>query len=222
MPFAGRYTLVLPGNPGSTTSPAGHGYGTMTVDATGKATLTATLGDGTSISRSGPVCATGLLPFYAPLYSDKGFAAGWVSFANRPTDDVFGNVTWEAPTQGSRKRYPMGFTNATSLIGSRYVAPTNGVRVLDFEEGTADFAGGYLQGPFQNRIYLATTNKVINLSSNKLSLSFSLTAGTFSGSATEPASGNSVSFKGAVLQKRGQAAGLFLSTDRSGSIDAGR
>jgi hypothetical protein len=222
VPMAGRYTLVFPGGATLGSGPDGHGYGTLVVDATGKATLAATLADGTSISRSGPLTANGLWPFYAPLYSDKGFASGWVTFANRPTDDFHAVVQWEAPTQTSRTRYPGGFTNQTSLVGSRYAAPASGTRILGFDHGTADFAGAYLRGPFQNAIYLASTNKVHNLSTNKLSVTFSQTSGTFSGSATEPATGKSVSFKGAVLQKRGEGAGLFLSGDRSGRMDMGR
>lgn len=222
VPQAGRYTVVFPGAADAATSPGGHGYGTLTIDTAGKASLTATLGDGTAITRSVNVSPQGAWPLYASLYTDKGSVLGWIRFADRATDDLAGNVVWSCPSLSSRARYPAGFTNATSLVGSRYVKPATGVRILDFDYGVADFAGGNLPAPFQNQIYLATTNKVHNLSANKLSLSFSTSSGTFSGSATDPVSGKSVSFKGAVLQKRAEGAGHFLGTSQSGKMDFGR
>src|SRR6185436_13477118 len=47
LPFAmaGRYTLALPGADEDSDAPAGHGFGSLTVDARGRLSVAATLGD---------------------------------------------------------------------------------------------------------------------------------------------------------------------------------
>ena len=223
VPFAGRYTLALGGGEDASVSPGGHGSGTLIVDAAGKASLTATLGDGTAITRAAAMSAQGFWPFYVPLYSEKGSAAAWVTFADRTTDDFSGEVDWSCPPVSSRKRYPAGFAVRTTLVGSRYVKPsTITSRILNLDYSVADLAGGNLLAPFHNNLYLSPTNKVLNLSSNRFSLSFTLASGTFTGATTEPGTGRSVSFKGAVLQKGNAGVGHFLGTNQTGRIEFGQ
>ncbi|HXU75129.1 MAG TPA: hypothetical protein VN794_01100, partial [Methylomirabilota bacterium] len=60
--------------------------------------------------------------------------------------------------------------------------------------------------------------KCVNLSENKLSLTFSSSAGTFKGTVVDPATGGPVSFKGAVLQRFNLGGGYFRGTNESGLV----
>jgi hypothetical protein len=80
------------------------------------------------------------------------------------------------------------------------------------------FTGGDLYAPFTNEVALAEDNKFVNLSPNNLTLKISLPNGSFSGSAADPATGRSVSFKGVVLQRQNRASGHFLGPTQSGKV----
>ncbi len=63
-PYAGKYTLVLPGtgNPGDTASPQGDGYGTITVGASGVVKLGGVLADGTKLTQTTTLSQEGQCP----------------------------------------------------------------------------------------------------------------------------------------------------------------
>ena len=87
-PFAGTYTLILPGQDKDPTLPEGDGYGTVRVSAAGVATFTGTLADGTVVSQSAPVSKNGDWPFYLSLYSGRGCMQSWLAFTNEDSDDI--------------------------------------------------------------------------------------------------------------------------------------
>ena len=74
---------------------------------------------------------------------------------------------------------------------------------------------------FANAIVLGASSKVINLAANKLSLSIATASGLFKGSVTDPSSGKSFAFSGALLQKQNAGAGFLLGTNRSSSVVLG-
>src|SRR2546429_9097687 len=103
--------------------------------------------------------------------------------------------------------------------GPRYAQPTNTTtRVIDLTNGVVIFAGGNLATPFTNLVTLTSTNRFINGSPNSLSLSLTLSNGTFSGRVKVPGTTRTNTFKGALLQDSDSGYGYFLGTNQSGSV----
>ena len=90
--------------------------------------------------------------------------------------------------------------------------------MLNLAPGTFELTGGNLAKGITNRISVGSDNRVTNLSSNKLNLTFSTPAGSFRGSIVNPASGKPISFSGVVLQKPNIGRGFFLGQTQSGEV----
>jgi len=218
-PYAGSYTIILPGQDDGDTGPEGYGFGTIKVDGNGGATLAGTLADGTKVAIKAPLSMHGQCPVYVPLYSGYGSIVSWLLVSNRPTDDVTGLLNWIKPAQINAKQYPRGFTNEITAIGSAYVRPAPAtVPAITVAAPTVAFVGGNLANPFANAIVLGLSSKVTNLGSNKLSLSIATASGLFKGSLTEPSSGKSFAFSGALFQKQNSGFGFLLGTNRSSRV----
>ena len=217
-PAAGTYTLLIPGIPGATQSPAGDGYGIVKVTTAGKVTLTGVLADGTSVSESGALSKSGQWALYAPLYVGRGCLMGWLAFTNTPLSDIDGWAGWIRPVQPSVALYTMGFTMVTEAIGSQYVKPPAGIRVLNFANGIVSLSDGNLAESFTNQVQLNANNTIVNLGSNGLKLAINIGDGLMAGSAQDPATGKYLSFKGVVLQKQNAAGGFFLNQNQSGEV----
>ena len=82
-PYAGRYTLAMPGEEGEPGCPEGSGYGLVTVDTGGNVVMSGWLADGTVMSQSVPVSPEGDWPLYVSLYSGKGLLMAWLNFTLR-------------------------------------------------------------------------------------------------------------------------------------------
>jgi hypothetical protein len=219
--YAGKYTLIVPGSTDASASPGGEGYGTVVVNGAGQVTLSGSLADGSALSQSVPVSRDGRWPLYASLYTGKGSVWSWLAFDayNNPARGLEGDLSWIKPAQLGVRYYPAGFTNEVVAEGSRYTQPaglTN--RVIHLTNGVVSFEGGNLSAPFTNLVSLTLSNRVINASSNTLSLSLTLSSGLFSGSATVPGTRQNVWFKGALLQNMDVGYGYFLGTNQSGSV----
>ncbi|HTY87137.1 MAG TPA: immunoglobulin domain-containing protein [Candidatus Acidoferrum sp.] len=217
-PTAGTYTLVIPGTPGATQSPAGDGYAMVKVTPAGKTVITGVLADGASFSGSGVLSQSGRWPLYASLYSGRGCLLGWLSFTNKPGSDLEGVLGWIRPVQPSVALYTMGFAAVTEAVGSRYTKPPTGTPVLNFANGALVLSDGHLAGSFTNRFQLNPNNKVVNLSANALQISFNAGNGRFGGKVQDPATGKSLAVKGIVLQKQNTGGGFFLNQNQSGEV----
>ncbi len=218
--YAGRYTLIIPGSTDASASPGGESFGAVVVTGAGQVAFKGALADGSAMSQSVSLSREGRWPLYASLYGGKGSIWGWLAFdTNQPAAGLQGEVSWIKPAQAGGKYYLAGFTNDVVAVGSRYTQPaglTN--RVIHLTNGVVSFEGGNLSAPFTNLVSLTLSNKVVNASSNSLSLSLTLSSGLFSGSATVPGMRQSVSFKGALLQNLDAGYGYFLGTNQSGSV----
>ena len=217
-PAAGTYTLVIPGTPGVTESPAGDGFGIVQVTTTGVATLTGTLADGTPVSESGSLSRSGQWALYTPLYTGRGSILGWLTFSNASNSDIDGWFGWIRPVQPSVALYTMGFAVVTEATGSRYLKPSTGTPVLNFANGIVTLSGGNLAQSFTNQVQLNANNKVANLSNNGLQLTITPANGLMTGRAQDPATSKWFSFKGIVLQKQNAGGGFFLNQNQSGEI----
>jgi hypothetical protein len=219
-PFAGTYTVIIPGISGSQTAPQGYGFGTIKVDATGKAKFSGTLSDGTPITESTTLSQDGDWPFFASPYRGQGLI--WASMTidtSRANDDIHGPLTWIKNPQ-STIFYPKGFTNNVACTGSLYVKPVAGTRIIDLSDATVTFTGGNLSSGFADSIAISTDNKVSVHGNDKLTMTFALPTGLFKGTAMSP-DAQTCSYRGAVFQKVNKGYGYFLGTDQSGSVVVG-
>jgi len=217
-PFAGAYTLAIPGRVGDPSSPEGDGIGTLKIDGNGVATFAGSLADGTRITQRIPLSRQGEWPVYVPLYVGKGSLLSWVTVTNGAADDLSGLMSWTKPAMTASKYYRDGFTNDTMAFGSRYVAPSPGRRVLDLSQANLLFSKGNLGEDFVNQLMLDVNNRFSNLSSNRLTLTVTLPAGLVTGTVTAPPTGQSLRFSGVVLQRQKTALGFLLGTNRSSQV----
>src|SRR5206468_2405491 len=117
------------------------------------------------------------------------------------------------------KYYPGGFTNTSRAIGSTYHAPAGATGgLLDLTNALVAFEGGDLAMAFTNAVRFQAGNTVFNASSNPLALKFVPQTGLWKGTVTEPTTGRSFSFQGAVLQRQNSGRGFFLGTNQSGRV----
>jgi hypothetical protein len=208
-PFAGSYTLALPGRDDSAGEPSGYSYGSIQVDTSGRIKFVGLLADGTKISQGAQVSDAGTWPLCAPLFSGAGTMISWIQFTNREK--------WIRPPSSKSRYYSGGFTTVTEAFGSRYVAPL-GTNILNLSEANLEFEGGNLGPGFSNRILVGLGNKVANMSTNALSLKFSTKTGTFKGKVADPSNGRGYVFSGAVLNKMHGAYGFLLGTNQSSAV----
>ena len=217
-PWAGLYTLIVPGTNDPAAGPGGDSYGTVKVDAAGNVKLSGKLADNTTLSQKAPLSKNGEWPLYLSLYSKKGSLCSWVQFdTNLPAAGLWGVLDWFKPTV-TKGLYASGFTNQTALTGSSYLPPptmTNPVIALN--NGTVTMSGGNLAGPLTNFVTLTQDNKVTTTNAG-LSLTFTLSSGLLKGSFTHPATAKKISFTGALLQTNNSGSGFFSGTNESGEV----
>ncbi len=213
-PYAGSYTLVIPGADGGAALPCGNGFGTLKVDSSGRLSFTGTLADSTRISQSGSLSRDGHWPLYVSLYSGNGSLMSWLAFADQPESDVAGTMGWIKRPGASSKYYPGGFTIECYAIGSAYVRKDP---ILDLVTGSLTFSGGELSSDITKGITIGPLSKV-TAADNQLSFSFSRPTGSFSGTVTHPATAKRLSFSGVVLQKLNAGYGMLLGTGQSSRV----
>jgi hypothetical protein len=217
--FAGAYTVILPGADDDALGPAGHGFGTVKIDAGGIVNFSGTLADGTKTVQKVALSRQGEWPLYFSLYSGSGSILGRITAANQLEDDLHGTVVWFKPVQPTSKLYSTGFASNPTLTGSRYRPPTNTTdRVLMMTDGKLTFSQGNLAGSFTNRVMLTADNKIL-VPSGGLTVTLTLPTGLLNGTVTVPGSTRTLSFKGALHQKGNFGAGFFLGTNESGRVE---
>jgi len=217
-PFAGNYTLAMPGQPGVASLPAGHSFGTLRVSTAGSASFAGTLGDGTKVSQGVTLSQDAQWPFYASIYSGKGILIGAPVFADDAWSDFNGPVFWIKLPNASSRFYPAGFEQENYTLGSLYLAPKGTNSVVPVPELLVNFTGGNLPCNFTNVVAVGLASKITNLSTNKLGMKFSTGNGTYSGSVADPLTGKTFSFSGAVLQKRNAGYGLLSGTNQTSQV----
>ncbi|HXJ55432.1 MAG TPA: peptidylprolyl isomerase [Verrucomicrobiae bacterium] len=218
-PWAGLYTLGMPGDPLSASGPGGDSVATISVTTRGTLSFNARLADGTVGAQRTLLTQNGQWPLFLAWPNEKGVLVGWLTFdLNQPTTDISGLINWFKPSQSKPRYYPDGFTNETAATGSRYIAPAIPAHVLALTNASIAFAGGDLSADFSSQVTFEDNGRVTNQSTNRLSLSIAKADGSISGSVTPPASTRSLLLRGVVLQKSNVAAGFFLGTNVSGRV----
>ena len=208
-PLAGDYTIVILGTAGNAARPAGDGYATLHVAADGLGTMSGTLADGTRFSQSAYVTEDGDWPLFASSYSGKGAVVSWLAFANLSTSDLNGTLAWIKQAGASATSFPLGFTNSLNAIGSIYVAPAAGGKVLNLSGAVLNFSGGSLITGFNNVVSVNAGSQVVNLSPNEMVMTVMNAVGSFTGQVREPGTGALHMYGGVVLQKQNAGYGTM-------------
>jgi hypothetical protein len=188
------------------------------VDAAGNVHLSGALPDGTSVAQVVPVSRSGAWPLYASLSSGQGLLLGWLAFSSGANPPLGGDVWWLKPALATSKYYANGLTLHAPIQSSPYTAPGPGINLFNATNLVVTLSGGGLASSITNPITLGANNRIVSQSANKLSLSFSLPAGSFSGSVVNPATSKSIPFGGVVLENQRVASGFFLGSGQSGRV----
>jgi hypothetical protein len=215
-PQQGAYTMVLPGNYGSTTEPGGDGYATVSVDKAGRIRLSGLLADGTKVTQSTVVSKAGQWPLYIPLYKSGGFVLSWLTFSNSMAGELGGNLAWVKPA-GQAACYPGGFNLQTSVVGARYSRPAASQPLLNTVKAALVLTGGRPTQGITNSFVL-NGQKAVSDPVNKLKLSFTPTSGMFRGSVAGTGAAKALPFSGVVLANQNFGAGSFMSGGQSGRV----
>jgi hypothetical protein len=214
-PFSGMYTVVFPGATDITTSPAGHGFATATVDSSGRVSLDGRMGDNARILQTIPFSKDGDWPFYTPLYTgSKGSVLGWLKFLSPPglTNHL---TSWIRPTLSTGAYYRSGFSNEFATIGSAYTVP-KGRRIIDCTNALLIVNSPDFGVPITNQLVLTRSNTVQNLGPENVKMKIVLTNGTFSGSLIRPTRTNT--FLGVFLQQQNIGLGYVLGSNYIGEV----
>lgn len=224
---AGLYTVLLPANPDFPEDdyPQGDGYATLRISAKGGVTLAGRLGDGTSITQGGPLTSDGRFQVFIPLYKKAGMLTGWVDFVPQTgISDFNGVLHWSKPENSREALYPQGFDLALDFMGSRYLAPLRGRRILNFNasygQSLLGFSRGNLPDVVLHEAVLGSDNKLSFPNPGIAAPKFSITAsnGLFSGSFSHPEVGKRIPFAGVVFQKQDIASGHFKGLNQTGFV----
>jgi len=215
-PQAGKYTLLLAGALDPALAPQGMSFGTLSVDAAGKVSLSATLADGTKMTQKTTLSRDGNWPFFGKLYGGRGSALGWLKFAETTLEDVGGEIVWTKPALPGRL-YTNGFVLPAQASGARYT-PTD--LVLLFDQGAASFSGANIDPGFTNAVRIEPGNKIVNLDAdrNKLTMTIALASGRFSGTVSVPDTRRSLPFSGVLHLKETFGGGFLLGTNQGGRV----
>ncbi len=227
-PNSGKFTLVFAGTNNGTQSPGGNGYGTVSVNASGLASLSGILSDNTSVAPSAAsVSTSGRWPLYIPLYGKSGSLGGWIEFTNQGSSltnlanaasvNLAGsNIMWFR-TNASGKLYTNGFTNVLTAVGSVF-SPTNNTGLLGQPSLEVTLSGGDLIEALSSSVKPSASGK-FTVNGNEipgLKLNLNPASGVFSGSFQS--AGKTLSIKGVILQDQTNAGGFFLGPEGSGSF----
>jgi hypothetical protein len=216
-PYAGKYTILLPGSedPTDTQNPQGDSYGFVTIDTSGNLQFSGALADGTPMSLSAKVSKDGLWPLFFRLPNGNGQVLSWQTFAN--IGNVSGLFSWIKQPNPNAKRYPLGFNFPNNSLGSSYnpsLAPVTG-----FTQNGLVLQGANLYAPIISTVTLNAANMVTKTAGgNRLSLTLTPSRGLFRGSVFDVNSGKTVNFSGAILQNLGFGSGFFLNTNLCGQV----
>jgi hypothetical protein len=93
--------------------------------------------------------------------------------------------------------------------------------IISLPNAVVDFSGGNLGSDFSNNISLGLSSKVTNLSSNKLTMTFTTSTGLYKGTVIDPNSGLTLPFAGAVFQKTELGYGSLMGANQSSSVVVG-
>lgn len=221
-PQLGRYTFLFSGS-GDSGLPPGHGYGTITVNRSGRISASGKAPDGMTFSRTASLTVNNRWPFFTTLGGKThGILSGWLDFEETATTDFAGELTWLGPEEpGPNNAFVPEFSGTVSVAGSRYVPPVGAILQTATSTNNVhlSISGGGLETPSERDLTLTAGNRFIfspRLTGDALTANRS--KGTFTGKFLH-SDGRAVTFRGAVLQKQNIGGGHFVDrNDEAGTV----
>ncbi len=216
---AADYTFALTSAP-TVHSPEGHGFGRLTVSASGGVKMTGVLADGRAFSVGGILQGLNDFTFYLPLYKRDYGLAGAISMHG---PDFHSSLEWSRPPMGG-KFYPQGFGVPIDFIASPFRAPPAEENLLTLETAPAS---GKVEVNLpewdrleSRRLTIAAGNVLaLNPATAGLTLRFTPRTGLFTGQILDPKTKRPRALRGAVLQRQQVARGFLLSPTASGPVE---
>jgi len=216
-PFSGKYTLILPGSSdGNPQNPQGDGYGMVSVNQAGQVRFVGALADGTKVAQAATISQDGSWPFYFAPYHGQGEILGWLGFNDRTP--IGGQMHWNKIPNSRDTYYANGFNLNPTATGSVYQPPLKNAAILNFSDGLLMLTGESLDGAVVNYVTVNANYRVINLSSNRVTLVLNPSTGLFRGTLINPADRKSIAVSGALLQQQNAGWGYFLRQNQSGRV----
>jgi hypothetical protein len=221
---AGSYTVTVPPF-GFAGAPQGNGFGRMTVDTLGRARLTMGLVDGTTMLAAGTFSGDRVLSFYTRLYTNLGAFSGLLSLRSQAATDLDGTVHWAKPLRPTVMIHPAAIDASGPLLGSVYVPPAAGSRLLNVasltDNAALSLAGGNLPNPgiVDQTVTIDATNHVslVSPALPGLKVIVSPSTGVFLASFIHPMTAKLTWARGVIFQRQNAGLGYFLGADDSGS-----
>lgn len=222
-PEAGKHTWAILPEAGTTPSqvPPGVGYATVTVSATGMATVAGKLADGSAITCTSQVTGQHELPVYFSLYATKGSAYGTLSFL--AAHDFEGDIKWFKAANPKDLLYAAGFETTAKSSGAAFVSPGRGTKAINIATGSLDLSDGGLTSPNSSTFDFTSSNAFVFSLPNSYAakLALSLSTGLLTGEFRHPATNKVVKLYGTVLQNQNAGGGYFLGVAQGGSFEFG-
>jgi cyclophilin family peptidyl-prolyl cis-trans isomerase len=209
-PPSGSYNFAITPQ---TNSAAGEGLGNGTVvfGTNRSLTMSGVLSDGTPVSQNTSLLAGDHWAFLAKPYGKQGAVLGMMAFGTNNT--VTGDMRW------LKSGGATDMLDAATLYGSQYSAPAADQTLLGWTNGTVTLSGDALGTNFEATVTLEPGGGITVLSNTvNLALSVSAEGGTITGSFVHPVTHLATPLQAVALQSASNAAGFFLSTNRSGAF----
>ena len=203
-------------------APLGNSYAVVTTARSGTASAAFVLADGSSVTWSGVMGASGQLPAFGLLYGGKGSVSAPMvvdggSHSIDPTTAI-----WVRPPAFTDKQFPAGFALNLAASGSAYAAPSpSSTRVMGLAAGplnaTASWNGdGVSPGLSQTFTVNAGNTLTIPTNANALQLSLAASTGLWTGSFKIPATTTLSACKLLIVDK--EAYGYWIAPAPTGSV----
>ncbi|MEI6715382.1 MAG: hypothetical protein WCO60_16620 [Verrucomicrobiota bacterium] len=221
-PLRGIYTVLLA--PESLipipVPPQGSGYAVVNIETFGNVMLSGKLPNDSGLTMSASMVDGNRIPFSVSLATKRDSLEGMLTFdLDADSSDLLGDIYWNClSTSQKGAAWKDGFSTTLSAVGSRWVRPEKGKRVLTALEvngGKLD-VGVSLDGGdlFDGHVTVNTANVLTEVppSPQKVRVFVTPTSGQFSGTfwdtSVSPSTGRT--FSGVILQKKGWGRGYFL------------
>ena len=218
-PIFPAYTMLIPPDANSASSPIGSGYALIAgISATARAPatvkITGALSDGTAFSQSVPVSLDSYAPVYANLYSSHGLLLGWINLTNAG----WSSLVWVHPVVKSGM-FTKAFTNISQIALSPWTnPPASGA--LPAELDVAQTTGNATV--VSNTFTITITNRTLNFgkaTGPATALTGTIAAKTGLVKATIGSGRFKATGYGVVLLNATNGGGYFLTATNTGAIE---
>lgn len=218
---AGRYTGVIPATVEDfELEPGGHGYAWFNVSVTGTTRIAFFTPDRKKVTTSGILSQDQQMQLYAKTLD------GVITFRETADiSDVDGKLNWNVPANPKSANYSGGYRKVVDFVGSKYLAPATGVRVLPVFDSSNGLGIVKLQGiqlSEAKEVTLEVNNKFtyVPVARDRLVVSLSKKTGLVRGHWWDRDNGQPKrAFSGVAFQKQGGVFGSVAEGSTVGTME---